>query len=148
MSIKIHVCRAKSEWITSMTNRTFDGTCRISNYISGINVYSNVGNNDFSIYYFISYNIALMILEYIIKFYEEGSDEVFDWSYKGDKIETYDLSLSQEISDKIASERKYIDRLNVYEPTADKKECPVFLNPIVLKIVSDELSKSFGKLTI
>lgn len=129
-----------NEWMTDMSKRTFDGTCRISHYTSGINVYSNVGGNNFEISYFFDYEIARIILEFILKFYIEDSDEVFDWSFQGQKGESFDLSLSQELNIIIAEKMKYKHHLTVCEPTENKETCPIHLNPIVLKIVSEKIS--------
>ncbi len=96
-----------------------------------------MGGDDLEIWYFFDYEIARIILEFILKFYKQDSNEVFDWSFQGHKGESFDLSLSQEIAEKI----KYKHNLRgVCEPTENKETCPIHLNPIVLKIVSEKIS--------
>lgn len=138
--MKIHVCRTMNEWMTGMSKRTFDGTCRISYYISGINIYSNVGSSDFDISYHIDYEIAVILLKYIIKFYNEDKDEVFDWSFQGQKGEGFDQTLSEELCERLNEKMKYKRHLTVCEPTDNKELCPYHLNPIAIKIVSDKIS--------
>lgn len=116
--MKLMVFSTVDERVTSMTKRTFDGTCRISEYHCGVNIYADTDN--------VLLKTAIEIKKFIQAHIKTGEDQVYDWSYNGGLKETFNPDFTSDLLS-ILDDPKFISSEN-------KNECPFLLNVIIPNI--------------